>query len=189
MHSAFLSFSLWLVSCCLVVLCCVSVHLSLPPPHPPHPTGPIAAVSSSQSKVIIPGNARKLHTNLVSWNVNGLNNPVKTKRVLDHLQHMETGIAFLQETHLRTLDHFRIRKGWVGQMFHSNFHSKSRGTAILIHKDVPFSVSSSISDPNGRYVMVSGTLYNTALAHWLTCMVLTGMMSISLITSLVLYQI
>lgn len=49
-------------------------------------------------------------------------------------------------------------------MFHSNFHSKSRGTAILIHKDVPFSVSSSILDPNGRYVMVFGTLYNTALA-------------------------
>lgn len=57
-------------------------------------------------------------------------------------------------------DHLRIRKSWVGQVFHSNFNSKARGTAILIHKSIQFTASASIVDPQGRYVVVSGMLYH-----------------------------
>ena len=100
---------------------------------------------------------------LCSWNCKGLNQPVKRGKVLQHLQHLGAGIAFLQETHLKISDHSKLRKGWVGQLFHSTFQTKSRGTAILIHKSVPF-ISSSVSlDPNGRYVVVTGSIYNTKL--------------------------
>ena len=85
-----------------------------------------------------------------SWNVKGLNSPVKRNKVLNYLKHLNTSIAFIQETHLRPADHLRIRKGWVGQLYHSGFQSKSRGVAILIHKSVTFSVSEVISDPNGQ---------------------------------------
>ena len=74
----------------------------------------------------------------VSWNTKGLNAAVKRGRVLGHLKKLNTDIAFLQETHLRNQDHFRLRKGWVGQLFHSTFHFKSRGAAILINKNIPF---------------------------------------------------
>lgn len=97
----------------------------------------------------------------VSWNVKSLNHPVKRKKVISHLNQLNVGIAFLQETHLTTFDHFRLRRGWMGQFYHSNFHSKARGTAILINKNVPFVMSSVEADSAGRYIIVVGKLNNT----------------------------
>lgn len=101
--------------------------------------------------------------NFISWNVRGINHPIKCNRVLTHLSHLKVNIAFLQETHLKNADHLKIKKQLVGQIFHSKFNCKARGTAILIHKSIPFIVSNVISDPNGRYVVVTGSLFNTPL--------------------------
>ena len=73
----------------------------------------------------------------ISWNIKEANNPVKHKRVRTHLKGLNANVAFLQETHLRTGEHFRMRRDWVGQVFHSNFHSKSRGAAILVDNLLP----------------------------------------------------
>lgn len=89
----------------------------------------------------------------ISWNVKGLNSPIKIGRIFAHLKKLKSEIIYLQETHLRIVDHLRIRKSWVGQ-------GKARGTAILIHKSIQFTASASIADPQGRYVVVSGILYN-----------------------------
>ena len=70
-------------------------------------------------------------------------------------------VTFLQETHLRTGENFRMRKDWVGQVFHFNFHSKSRGAAILVDKSTPFVASEVITDPKGRYVIVTGKRFFT----------------------------
>mgnify|MGYP001214353120 CR=1 FL=1 len=53
-----------------------------------------------------------------------------------------------------------MKKDCVGQMFQSKFNSKARGTAILIHKSAPLIVSHVVADPNGRYVIVTGSLFN-----------------------------
>ena len=99
----------------------------------------------------------------VSWNVKGINGPVKRGRVFSHLKHLKTEIAFLQETHLITKDHHRLKAPWVGQTFHSNFSSKTRGTAILIHKKIQFSPTNVIADHQGRFVIVSGSLNNESV--------------------------
>lgn len=39
---------------------------------------------------------------IVTWNVKGLNHPVKRKRALTHLRNLSAGIAFVQETHLKS---------------------------------------------------------------------------------------
>ena len=101
---------------------------------------------------------RKL--NLISWNVKGLNHPVKRNRVLAHLSQLHVGIAFLQETHFHNADINRIRRTWVGEVFHSRFNSKARCTAILIHKDILFAAEKTVADPGGRFVIVSGKLLN-----------------------------
>ena len=44
----------------------------------------------------------------VSWNVKGIDGPVKRGRVFSHLKHLKTEIAFLQETHLIAKDHQRL---------------------------------------------------------------------------------
>ena len=66
-------------------------------------------------------------TRLVTWNVKGLNGPIKRARVFAHLKKLKAEIIFLQETHLSTANQVRLRKPWVGQIFHSTFNSKSRG--------------------------------------------------------------
>lgn len=98
-----------------------------------------------------------------SWNVKGLNSPVKRNKVLNFLKNLNTRIAFIQETHLRPADHLSIRKGWVGQLYHSSFQDRSRGVAILIHKSVPFSISEVISDASGRFIILRGQINGVCL--------------------------
>lgn len=86
-------------------------------------------------------------TRFISWNVKGMNGPNKRAKRLN------AEIIFLHQV--------RLRKNWVGQSFHSNFNTKSRGTTILIHKKILFTPSQTISDPHGRFVIVSGSLFNT----------------------------
>ncbi|XP_062893735.1 LINE-1 retrotransposable element ORF2 protein isoform X1 [Mobula hypostoma] len=95
----------------------------------------------------------------ISWNVKGLNGPVKRAKVFSHLKQLKADILFLQETHLRVEDHNRLRKAWISQVFHSRFNSRSRGVAILITKRMQFTPSDVISDPNGRFIIVSGSLF------------------------------
>lgn len=97
----------------------------------------------------------------LSWNVKGLNGPVKRTRIFSHLKQLKTDVLFLQETHLRLEDHTRLRKAWVNHIFHSKFNNRSRGVAILINKRIQFSLNAIMADPNGRYVIVSGLLFQT----------------------------
>lgn len=90
-----------------------------------------------------------------------MNHPLKRKRVLTHLHQLKVDIVFLQETHLKISDHLRLRTRWVGEVYHSKFQSKSRGTALLISKHVPFISSHVDADPMGRYIIVTGKLCNT----------------------------
>uniref|UniRef100_A0A9J7XMZ7 exodeoxyribonuclease III n=1 Tax=Cyprinus carpio carpio TaxID=630221 RepID=A0A9J7XMZ7_CYPCA len=98
---------------------------------------------------------------IITWNVRGLGGQIKRSRVFSHLKTLSSDIMFLQETHLRMGDHIRfLLRSWVGQAFHSGFSCKARGTAILINKNPPFSPFNVISDPNGRFVIISGTFYD-----------------------------
>ena len=97
--------------------------------------------------------------NFVSWNVKSLNHPLKRSKVFAHLKQLKADVTFLQETHLRATDYFRLRGRGVGHVFHSSFCSKARGVAILISNNVPFTVSKVETDSAGRYVIVVGLLY------------------------------
>lgn len=104
---------------------------------------------------------RRGRVNIISWNVKGLNNKVKSVRVFSKLNKLKPNICFLQETHLKISCQKSLQRSWVGQVFHSGFNNKARGTAILINKNTQFKPSNIISDPNGRYVIVPGILYNS----------------------------
>lgn len=95
---------------------------------------------------------------IVSWNCNGLGHVVKRAKVFSHLKSLGADIVLLQETHIKSSAQAKLRVGWIGQIYQSNFDAKARGVAILIRKNIPFVYSSSISDPNGRYIIVAGTL-------------------------------
>lgn len=95
-------------------------------------------------------------TKFISWNVKGVNNPNKRQKVITHLEQMKADAAFLQETHLCNANSLSLKRNWVGQLFHSKFNAKARGTAILINKNISFHSQEVISDPNGRYIIGVG---------------------------------
>ncbi len=47
-------------------------------------------------------------------------------------------MALLQETHLSSEEHKKLKRDWVGQVYFSSFTSNKRGTAISIHKKYSF---------------------------------------------------
>lgn len=105
----------------------------------------------------------KGNLNFISWNVKGLNHPVKRNKVFSHLKKLRAGVAFLQETHLHDSDHWRLGKCWAGQFFHSNFKGKARGAAILVDRNIPFEPSNITADKFGRFIIVSGKLHNKSV--------------------------
>lgn len=96
----------------------------------------------------------------LSWNIKGMGSPIKRTRIFTHLKRLNADLVFLQETHMRIKDQVRLKCPWVSEVFHSDFNSKARGVAILIGKSIQFSASKVISDKNGRYLIILGSLFN-----------------------------
>ena len=96
----------------------------------------------------------------MSWNVRGLNQPVKRSRVFSQLNKLKAEIVYLQETKLLNKDQAKLCRGGFTHVFHSDFSHKSRGVAILLHQNVLFEESNIIRDKNGRYVIIQGKLFN-----------------------------
>lgn len=97
---------------------------------------------------------------MVSWNVRGLGHHIKRAKVFSHLKSLSSDIAFVQETHIRPSEQVRLKCNWAGHIFQSTFSSKARGVAIIIKKNIPFRLINTISDVNGRFLIVIGELHS-----------------------------
>uniref|UniRef100_A0AAQ6AJ52 exodeoxyribonuclease III n=1 Tax=Amphiprion ocellaris TaxID=80972 RepID=A0AAQ6AJ52_AMPOC len=96
---------------------------------------------------------------VITYNVKGLHSPVKRKKILSQLKNENCHIAYLQETHLSDVEHDKLKRSWADQVFYSSHPSgRKRGVAILIHRQVNFTPASTFIDPNGRYIMVNGSV-------------------------------
>ena len=70
---------------------------------------------------------------------------------------------FLQETHPKNNSHSKLKSRLVGQVYHSNFSTKTRGTAILVWIGIPFLHKTTIVHKEGRYVTVIGEVHSTSV--------------------------
>ena len=69
---------------------------------------------------------------IITLNVNGLNAPTKRHRLAEWTQKQDPYICWLQETHFRPRDTYRLKvRGWK-KIFHANGNQKKVGVAILI---------------------------------------------------------
>uniref|UniRef100_H3A8D9 exodeoxyribonuclease III n=1 Tax=Latimeria chalumnae TaxID=7897 RepID=H3A8D9_LATCH len=100
-------------------------------------------------------------TRFVTWNVNGINNPIKRYKILSHLAYLKCDVAFIQEAHLVPIEMRKLLTRWVGKVYHSSHNSKNRGVCILVAKLTPFIELSTESDKEGRYVIVRGIVQGT----------------------------
>lgn len=97
-------------------------------------------------------------TTFYSWNIHGINSAVKRAKVIDFLRTKGADICLLQESHLIDAQHISLKTEWFNQIYFSSFNSKQRGVVILINKNTPFYLKCSISDPEGRYIIINGIL-------------------------------
>ena len=78
------------------------------------------------------------YLSIITLNVNGLNAPTKRHRLAEWIQKQDSYIYYLQETHLKTRDTYRLKvKGWK-KIFHANRDQKKAGVAVLISDKIDF---------------------------------------------------
>lgn len=91
---------------------------------------------------------------IMSWNINGSQNPIKRKKWLSYLKSHHADIALIQETHMEGQEAEKLKRDWVGQVFHSSYSSKKNGVAILVHKKLNFVMLNQKKDEEGRMICV-----------------------------------
>lgn len=98
-----------------------------------------------------------------SWNVRGLNKLTKLKQVMNRIKNLHSKIIFLQEIHITVTEIKRVQRRWPGQVIHATYNNYARGVLILIHKTIPFQLTNTIQDPQGRFVIAQGRILSLAL--------------------------
>uniref|UniRef100_H3B1U9 exodeoxyribonuclease III n=1 Tax=Latimeria chalumnae TaxID=7897 RepID=H3B1U9_LATCH len=89
---------------------------------------------------------------IITWNVKGINGPLKRYRVLSQLATLKCNIALTQKTHLTEKEAAKLNRRWVGQAYLSP--TQSRGVSVLIRKQVPWVHQDTIADKEGRYIAI-----------------------------------
>lgn len=90
----------------------------------------------------------------MSWNVKGLNNVVKKKKVMSFIKGKKIDVILIQETHLSLLESQRLGAGWVGYVGANGGTSRSRGVAILINRHLQFKCIKQSKDEEGRLLAI-----------------------------------
>ena len=72
------------------------------------------------------------YMSIITLNVNGLNVPTKRHRLAEWIEKQDPYVNYLQETHFRSKDTYRLKvRGWK-KVFHANGKQKKAGGAIII---------------------------------------------------------
>lgn len=99
------------------------------------------------------------YVNVVSWNINGCGTPIKRKKILSYLKSHGTDVAYIQETHFENENEaLKLKRDWVGKVFHNSVSSKSRGVMILIHKRLNFVLLQQFKDEDGRLLCIQALI-------------------------------
>ena len=100
---------------------------------------------------------------IITLNVNGLSAPNKRHRLTEWIQKQDPYICFLQETHFRPRDTYRLQvRGWK-KIFHANGNQKKARVSILISDKIDFKIKNVTRDKEGHYIMVKGSIQEEAI--------------------------
>uniref|UniRef100_A0A3Q3ETQ5 exodeoxyribonuclease III n=1 Tax=Kryptolebias marmoratus TaxID=37003 RepID=A0A3Q3ETQ5_KRYMA len=90
----------------------------------------------------------KLH--VISWNVNGLNGQIKRAACLDFLRRHSVDIAFIQESHLRSIDTQRFANKFYYTAASASLSSKNRGSLIVLKRNLSLNILGKYGSEDGR---------------------------------------
>ena len=89
---------------------------------------------------------------ITTLNVNGLNPPTKRHRLAEWIQKQDPYICYLQETHFRSRNSYRLKmRGWK-KVFHTNGNQKKARVAILTSDKIGFKLKTVTRNKEGRYI-------------------------------------
>lgn len=95
----------------------------------------------------------------VIWNVRGIGSREKRLKIFKQLKELQADIVLMQETHLSDKTN-TLASPQFPHVFSASYNSKQRGLAILMHKIINFTNINSITDPEGRFIIVSLSIHN-----------------------------
>lgn len=76
-----------------------------------------------------------------------------------YLKTHNTDVAYIQETHFENENEaLKLKRDWVGKIFHNSVSSKSRGVVILIHKRLNFVLLQQLKDEDGRLLCIQALI-------------------------------
>ena len=93
-------------------------------------------------------------------NVRGMGTQLKRQKVFEHLNKLQADIVLLQETHTSTTAHHTLTTSHFPHTFSACYNSRQRGVAILIRNKIQFSCNDTITDPEGRFIIIQISLKN-----------------------------
>uniref|UniRef100_A0A3Q1FVW2 exodeoxyribonuclease III n=1 Tax=Acanthochromis polyacanthus TaxID=80966 RepID=A0A3Q1FVW2_9TELE len=101
---------------------------------------------------------------LASWNTNGLNEPVKRAACLDLLHRNHIDIAFIQESHLKTL----VVQRFANRQYHvaafASVDSKTRGSLIVLKRSLPITILEKFGTEDGRISYIKSIIAGCRIA-------------------------
>ena len=98
------------------------------------------------------------YISMITLNVNGLNLPTKRHRLAEWLQKQDPYIFYLQETHCRARDTYRLKVREWKNIFLANGKQKKAGVAILISDRIDLKIKKITRDKEGHYIMIKGSI-------------------------------
>ena len=94
------------------------------------------------------------YLSIITLNVNGSNAPTKRQRLAEQIQKQDPYICYLQETHLKTRNTYRLKVKDQKKIFHANRDQKKAGIAIFLSDKIDFKTKAGKRDKDGHYIMI-----------------------------------
>ena len=91
---------------------------------------------------------------IATYNVRGLRDPMKQRKIFNMLHHAPHDIIMLQETHSSKSIEKIWRTEWGGHAIFSHGLTNSRGVAILIKRTIGLDIGNVSRDTNGRIIAI-----------------------------------